>query len=226
MRNKMLPYILITTGSLLLLSGLGLLIRQKASANSGQTTPLPLAAANGKRSAAAADAAPTPTKYPAPSPNHEKGLDFEKWAICHVNPKYWKLEQWQGDKYHNGQYPESNRNPDLVYTVKVGGQEQRVALECKWRKAYRNEGIDWATKEQIDIYNRFQTDNGARVFALIGVGGSPSAPEEVYIVPLRSLKYPFALKEYLERYRAESTSGKFYYDFGKERLVMRSKQGA
>jgi hypothetical protein len=240
MSNKMTPYFLIIPGAVLLLSGLGLLIRQRATAAREVPAPVPVpakqpASESGQGPAPAGAASATTNaagettslpklsaaaERPAAPSNYEKGLDFEKWAVDHINPAYWKLEEWQGDKYHNGQYPESNRNPDLVYKVHVGSSVQRIALECKWRKAFVADELQWASPEQIALYKRFQDVRAARVFVVIGVGGIPAAPFNVYVVPLEALKKPAVTRQELQQYRSKNKAGKFYYDFGREALAL------
>ena len=50
------------------------------------------------------------------------------------------------------------------------------------------------------------------VFVVIGVGGAPDDPAELYIAALDRLKYPFATAAYLAKFRRTNTQTQFYFD--------------
>jgi hypothetical protein len=134
--------------------------------------------------------------------------------------------EWQGDKFHKGVYAESNRNPDMLFQVAVGTERHKLSLECKWRSRFNQEGrLHWATEEQIAIYNKYAADRNVPVFAVIGVGGSPSLPDEVYIVPLKALKYPDASRDYLRSFR-QTKGGYFFYDFDRKQLSLHAREAS
>jgi hypothetical protein len=56
------------------------------------------------------------------------------------------------------------------------------------------------------------------VFAVIGIGGEPDHPAELYVVPLERLKYPFASVEYLAKFRKADLTRDFYFDDQKSLL--------
>ncbi|MGN0225030.1 MAG: hypothetical protein ACI4A7_02985 [Prevotella sp.] len=116
-----------------------------------------------------------------------KGREFEDYVIeelLHIGStgSDAKLIEWRSDKSLEGVFPETNRLPDLVVSFK---RKKKVALECKWRrtilKSVYNELI---TNEKDDIFKQYSTENGIDVWYIIGVGGEPSAPEELYLIPL------------------------------------------
>lgn len=143
--------------------------------------------------------------------SQKKGLDFEVFVMDHFNNKYFKLLNWRGDKINKGRYAESNRYPDMEYELLTNKHEQ-FAVECKWRKSFQNGAINWATEEQIEIYNKFSEDRKMNVIVVIGLGGEPSNPESMYAIPLRSLKYSIAKQSYLEQFKREDVQRKFFYN--------------
>lgn len=143
--------------------------------------------------------------------SQKKGLDFEVFVMDHFNNKYFKLLNWRGDKINKGRYPESNRYPDMEYELLTNKREQ-FAVECKWRKSFQNGVINWATEEQIEIYNKFAENRKMNVIIVIGLGGEPSNPESIYAIPLRSLKYSIAKQSYLEQFKREDVQRKFFYN--------------
>lgn len=116
-----------------------------------------------------------------------KGREFEDYVIeelLHIGctDSDAKLIEWRSDKSLDGVFPETNRLPDLVISFKG---KKKVALECKWRRTLpRSTNNELITKEKIGIFKQYSTENGIDVWYIIGVGGEPSAPEDLYLIPL------------------------------------------
>lgn len=142
----------------------------------------------------------------------EKGRAFEEYVVSHFNKKYFTLKEWRGDKYYEGNYAESIRYPDMEYEFSLDGKIISFAVECKWRSKFSNEWITWATEEQADIYRKFEKEKDMPVFVVIGVGGSPSEPEQVYAVPLRVLKLNIAKEDYIRDFMREDKEKNFFID--------------
>jgi hypothetical protein len=111
--------------------------------------------------------------------------------------------------------------PDLEIEFKLRDRHASFAVECKWRRSFNvggKAGIEWANPRQIDTYQQFQRERDLPVFVVIGIGGEPDSPAELYIAPLDRLKYPFATAEYLAKFRRPDLAKDFYYDDGKSVL--------
>lgn len=151
----------------------------------------------------------------------QKGRQFECFVVERFSENYFDLKVWQGDKYYKGKYADANHNPDLE--LEYNCSETRYipfAVECKWRRCFNEHGsIRWATEEQIRHYNEYSDDRNIQVFVVIGIGGDPSEPDEVYIVPLEKLKYPYVKKDYLQRFRRKKPAAFFYFDQADGRLL-------
>ncbi len=48
------------------------------------------------------------------SDSQKKGEEFEKFIVKKFNKEYFTLKEWTSDKYIDGIYAESTRNPDIV----------------------------------------------------------------------------------------------------------------
>jgi hypothetical protein len=148
--------------------------------------------------------------------SEEKGYKFEKWVVEGFNPPL-HIKDWRGDKQAGGNFAESSMYPDLEIELRLKDRRASFAVECKWRGSFSSHsgqkpGIEWATVKQIDRYQQFQRDRVLPVFVVIGIGGEPDHPAELYITSLDRLKYPFASAEYLARFRRPDLTKKFYYD--------------
>lgn len=154
-------------------------------------------------------------KVEEPEDNFAKGEEFEKFVVKKFNPRYFRLEEWRSDKYVDGRYAQSNHYPDLEVTFEMKSKEikERFAIECKWRKSFYKNGIEWAKGYQLSNYQQFAKDLHIPVWVVIGVGGLPSAPEEVYVMPLTTLTSPTVSKEELQDYRKSDLQKGFFWDY-------------
>ena len=86
--------------------------------------------------------------------------------------------------------------PDFKYVSKKDGFE--FFVEAKFRSRFQDQITEWA---KLFEARRYQELNPATPeFIAIGVGGRPAAPERVYLVPARDLKfvtqYPSVMQKY------------------------------
>lgn len=144
-----------------------------------------------------------------------KGTAFEKYLVSKFNKDYFKILEWTGDKSVDGQFSQSNLNPDLVISLEFKNEKYPFAVECKWRKAFKEHQLRIATEEQLKRYSAFSKDRKLPTFIAIGVGGIPSNPEHLYMVPIQRLRYERAKEEYLSDFEV-ATLGKLFYDYKKE----------
>jgi hypothetical protein len=145
----------------------------------------------------------------------EKGGRFERWVVKKFSREYFSIKEWRGDKYEDGFYAESSLNPDFEIEFHLGKLRETFAVECKWRKGFvqgRKRGLEWATERQIQNYQNYAQAKGIPVFVIIGVGGEPDDPDEIYLVKLEYLKLPYVTAEYLARFLRKNKGMDFYYD--------------
>lgn len=134
------------------------------------------------------------------SQNYAKGFEFEKYAISLFNEENWVIERVSSDVSEAvGRYVHSDSWPDL--TIKNRRTGRRFSIECKYRSNFCThrdcKQIRWAEEHQIRSYNKFQNKENHLVYVIIGVGGAPSKPERLFLLPLNSLRQPFVKEDYL-----------------------------
>ncbi len=131
-----------------------------------------------------------------------KGREFEDHVLELLgvaNNDKLTLKEWRGDKSLPGIYPEGNSNPDLA--LEYDGKP--FAIECKWR----NHMPEDLSKELLPparaaLFERFAKEHHMPVFILLGIGGLPCDPDELYIMsdfkaPLPEIIQPEYLLENL-----------------------------
>lgn len=126
------------------------------------------------------------------SESEQKGIEFEEFIVNKFNSlnryetPYFTLEHWQSDKGTNGIYPKSNQNPDLVYEFRMGNFKRKFAVECKYR-GKKFDIIEIADSAQLWRYKNFAKAENIAVYLVLGLGGIPSNPKEMFSIPLNDI---------------------------------------
>lgn len=157
-----------------------------------------------------------PADVPKNTDYYEQGRLFEEYVKNLFGEKNFKLKMWRKsrliapDTFISGiSYPDL----ELVFMRNL---HYPFAVECKWRKRFYRGKINWATQNQINAYIEF--DKKMRVFIAIGVGGTPSNPEKLFVTPLLNLSgYTEVYEHQLIRYKRKPTN-RFFYDTIQRRL--------
>lgn len=149
--------------------------------------------------------------------NQKAGYDFEKFIVMKFDKKYFSIQNWASDKFIDGQYAESNMHPDIQLTLKLGGVGYPLAVECKWRSEPSSHFVQFAEPDQLKRYQEFETKTGNPVFIALGIGGKPSAPKSLYIIPIQAFQNPVQLLSKLAKYRKD-VDKLFFYDKEKRTL--------
>jgi hypothetical protein len=201
MNNKM-GYLLITIGVVIFLWGLSLVLKPSKTGKPAQVLVQP-------------DKGNEITKQDNFDENKAKGDAFEKFVVKNFDTRYFTLQEWRSDKYVDGIYPVSNHFPDLevIFDFKSKGIRQLFAIECKWRKNYFNNRIEWASDYQLKNYKDYADTIKIPVFVVIGVAGDPEKPQELFIVPLQKMENCFISKSELMKYRKNLDDSRFYWDY-------------
>lgn len=140
----------------------------------------------------------------------KKGRLFEEYITALFNKQNFKLIEWRkAERFKDKVIYPGHFNPDLEFKL-FGKKNYHFAIECKWRQGFIDDEIQWAEPYQIINYNSFQRSHKINVFIAIGVGGTPQAPEELFIVPLYMISDTlFVKREKLIRY-TKKPERKFY----------------
>jgi hypothetical protein len=138
-----------------------------------------------------------------------KGRAFEEYIVHQfaLNKSYFTLLDWRSDKFYRGVYPKSSQNPDLVYEFKYFDFVRKFSVECKYRSDSSNGLIRLMDERKFRIYEAFHK-NEMRVYVVLGIGGKPDRPTELYLIPFEHVKpemHHLALSKY-------KSPGMFYYD--------------
>ena len=142
----------------------------------------------------------------------EKGKKFEDFVVRRFqSEKFYKLKEWRGDKYLDGIYPESSTYPDLELEFSLKDIKRRFAIECKYRSKSYDGIVEFAEKRQLTTYKNFEKENKIPVYILLGFGGQPHNPSELFLIPIVDIYVPYMEYSQLKEYQKDLT-GHFYYN--------------
>lgn len=120
-----------------------------------------------------------------------KGREFEDFVLELFDlyeTKTYSLLEWRGDKSLGDISPVSNSYPDFVLEYKEGRRKRKFAVECKWRANIPRRLTQLLFEpEQITRYQEYAEEKALNVYIILGVGGEPSMPDELYLIPIDSI---------------------------------------
>lgn len=123
--------------------------------------------------------------------------------MFNFNDKALVLQEWQSDKSLGSLHPENNSNPDFVFRY----EKRQFAIECKWRTSLgRDNSKKLLSEKNIDNYNKFAKERKMPVTIVLGIGGEPSNPDSLYIVPLEMISQVISAPSSVARFQTYSTS--------------------
>ncbi len=150
--------------------------------------------------------------------NVEKGRLFENYITAKFHEVF-KLKEWRGDKIHEGRYAHNNMYPDMEWELILPNVYGKFAVECKYRSQYINNSVDIAKEYQLNNYRNYSKENKIPVFIILGVGGLPDNPSEIFIIPLSEIQSPILYKGQLARFRKAKVTGTFGYNVYTKELL-------
>jgi hypothetical protein len=134
-----------------------------------------------------------------------KGDDFENYLRANVFPKedYDLLHRTASYHGNKGDYIEASLEPDFTFRNRETGEVFKV--EAKYRSGKYQGKVEWCKPNQLKRYQQIDRESGPVLLAL-GVGGSPSSPDNVYLIPICEAKYTGFYDGFLEKYSVRKVS--------------------
>jgi hypothetical protein len=145
-------------------------------------------------------------------PDFNPGLAFEKYVFQLLNPRFFRLDYWAGDKFLAGRYTSTDLAPDIQVTANTVEGRFPLAVECKWRAKQDGDYIWFAEDKQLERYQDFSRETGKPTFIVLGLGGEPQSPDEVYMIPIHTFKRGTLHRASLAHYRKPNPEVGFFFD--------------
>ena len=149
-----------------------------------------------------------------------KGFQFEKFIVTRlVHEGIVKLMRWRGDKYiaETHIYAEDIKYPDIEALYEP--DNKTFAVECKWRRSFFMGEITIGEPYKLNNYKEYQVKYNFPVFIAIGVGGLPSNPDRLFIVPLDVFESNTISLNELQAYEKKSVEDRIVFNSETESLT-------
>ena len=130
-----------------------------------------------------------------------KGRNFEKYIKSRFKNPNFKVVDNSKTSY-----------PDLKVSFTVAGQEELLAIECKYRGTVENAvtyGI--ASEKQLRNYQNYERRKGEKFFIVLGMEGTADTPKHICIIPVGGLTKSKLTKDQLRSFYQKGNSS-FSYD--------------
>lgn len=128
-----------------------------------------------------------------------KGDEFEQYVRTMLFPQksYELLSKTHDYKDNKADFIKSSKQPDFKFkSVKLGTE---FFVEAKYRSGFQDQVLEWGKYFQLKRYQAI--DVVTPVLIVIGLGGRPTAPEKVFLIPVKHIKFVRLYPGFLEKYR-------------------------
>lgn len=144
---------------------------------------------------------------PVPAGQADRGLEFEKFVMSRFNPAQFRLM----DNRAAAIYPLSAHDPHLLYQLQ--NKATCFAVECRFRDRDYRHKFTWAEAYQLAHFQHFQQKTQVPLFVVIGIGGLPSKPTNVYVIPFNNISdtTTLELNQFTDFERSNADRG-FFFD--------------
>jgi hypothetical protein len=134
---------------------------------------------------------------------------FEAFVISLFDPLYFTYRRLKQERVLAGRMQGAEIQPDLEFEFNHKGVRSKFAVQCLFREGDGRHDVKLFSPERLQIYRHFEAENDTPLYYVIGIGGSPEDPRELYLVPCSAVKGELISKGQLAPYRK---SGMFYYN--------------
>ena len=130
--------------------------------------------------------------------SYVKGDEFERYIRAKLFPpvNYALLHKNQDFFTSQDFYIESSKEPDFRFKSQQRGTE--FFVEAKYRSHFFRGKLEWCKTYQLRRYQVINKDTP--IFIVIGVGKIPLAPEQVFLIPMKEIKYSILFQSFLRKF--------------------------
>jgi hypothetical protein len=142
-------------------------------------------------------------------PGHEMQSAFESFVITLFDPLYFQHSKQKSQAILTGNAPEIQSAPNLEFEFNYKETHARFAIKCQYFKSADIGQIQVFPPGRYQRFKDFENATGMALYFVLGFGGTPDDPKELFLVPASELKSELIRKDAIRRY---SKSGMFFYN--------------
>ena len=131
---------------------------------------------------------------------------FEAFVITLFDPLHFQYKRPKQERVYAGKGGATQAAPDLVFEFRQNETELHFGILCRYYRSVLKNEVQLSPREAFDDLKQLQQE--LDVYYVLGFGGTPDDPKELYFVPASEVKGEYVRKSSLRPY---SKSGMFYF---------------
>lgn len=140
---------------------------------------------------------------------------FEAFVITLFDPLYFRHRRPKPEKVLAGSRSEGESVPDLEFDFNKDETRVSFAVKCVYYKRAMVNELQLFSAERQQAFRRFEEERNIDLYYIIGMGGRPDDPRELYLVPAKAIRSEYITKAALKPY---GKSGMFFYNKAAQKL--------
>ena len=132
---------------------------------------------------------------------------FEDFVITLFDPLYFRYKRLKAERVYAGDASGEEAMPDLIFEFNQKDIRTRFAIKCQYYKQVAKNEVQLFPADILQGFRRFE-EREMDVYYVLGFGGSPDDPKELFFLPAKAIHDEYVTKGAL---RPFSKSGMFYY---------------
>ena len=131
---------------------------------------------------------------------------FEAFVITLFDPLLFQHKRPKQERVLAGKGGPAHAAPDLVFEFRQNEQELQFGILCRYYRSVLKNEVQVSPREVLHDLKLLEQE--LDLYYVLGFGGTPDDPKELYFIPASEVKGPYVRKSALRPY---SKSGMFYY---------------
>lgn len=131
---------------------------------------------------------------------------FETFVITLFDPLHFQHKRPKQERVYAGKGGTAPATPDLIFEFRQNESELHFGILCRYYRSVLKNEIQLSPREIHNDLKQLQQE--LDLYYVLGFGGTPDDPKELYFVPASDVKGEYIRKSSLRPY---SKSGMFYY---------------
>ena len=134
---------------------------------------------------------------------------FEAFVVTLFDPIFFRHRRPETERVYAGQFSEAQPGPDLEFIYHNKGVSGRFAIKCLYFQNALQRKWQLLPPDQLKALRNFRSENEIELYYVLGIGGTPDDPKELYLVPGSEVKGAITSREILKPF---AKSGMVYYN--------------
>lgn len=134
---------------------------------------------------------------------------FESFVITLFDPLYFKCFRAKAEHVYAGKTMQAETGPDLIFDFNQKETRGRFGITTQYYRHTPKNEVQLPSHDRQQYIRLFESERDIDVYYVLGFGGRPDDPRELFFVPAKEVSSEYISRAELQRY---SKSGMFYFN--------------